>query len=99
MEGGMFKVFKLIAGQESTLLSGTVPSKAEAVVLAETEVAAFPTHGYNDEHGFFWVAMTATRSRCVSGSSAEWRQTAGLDPAPSSSRVRAWVMTLPAGTL
>ena len=50
----MFKVFKLVAGEERTLLSGSVPSKAEAVVLAETEVASFQHHGYNDEHGFFW---------------------------------------------
>ena len=50
----MFKVFKLITGQESSLLSGTAPSKAEAVVLAETEVGTYPEHGYNDEHGFFW---------------------------------------------
>ena len=50
----MFKVFKLIAGKERTLLSGSVPSKAEAVVLAETEVASFQHQGYNDEHGFFW---------------------------------------------
>jgi hypothetical protein len=50
----MFKVFKLIAGRERTLLSGSVPSKAEAVAMAEAEVAGFPHHGYNDEHGFFW---------------------------------------------
>ena len=50
----MFKVFKLIAGQERTLLSGSVPSKAEAVTLAETEVAGYQQRGYNDEHGFFW---------------------------------------------
>ena len=50
----MFKVFKLVAGQERTLLSGSVPSKAEAVTLAEVEVAMYPHHGYNEEHGFFW---------------------------------------------
>jgi len=50
----VFKIFKLIAGEERTLLSGSVPSKEEAVVLAEAEVAAYEEHGYNDEHGFFW---------------------------------------------
>ena len=50
----MFKVFKLVTGQERTLLSGSVPTKVEAVTLAEIEVAAYEDHGYNDEHGFFW---------------------------------------------
>jgi hypothetical protein len=50
----MFKVFKLATGQERILLSGSVPTKAEAVTLAETEVATYEAHGYNDEHGFFW---------------------------------------------
>jgi hypothetical protein len=36
------------------LFSGSVPSKEEAVVLAEAEVASYQEHGYNDEHGFFW---------------------------------------------
>ena len=50
----MFKVFKLVAGAERTLLSGGVPTKAEAVALAEAEAGAYEQHGYNDEHGFFW---------------------------------------------
>jgi len=50
----MFKVFKLMIGGEETVLSGSVPSKAEAITLAEAEVASFEHRGYNDEHGFFW---------------------------------------------
>jgi hypothetical protein len=50
----MFKVFKLTAGEQRTLLSGGVPSKTEAVALAEAEVGTFQLNGYNLEHGFFW---------------------------------------------
>jgi hypothetical protein len=50
----MFKIFKLIAGEERTLLSGSVPSKTEAVALAEAEVGPYQLKGYNPEHGFFW---------------------------------------------
>jgi hypothetical protein len=54
MEARMFKVFKLVIGGDQTVLSGSVPSKAEAITLAEAEVAPFEYRGYNDEHGFFW---------------------------------------------
>lgn len=50
----MFKVFKLVTGAKRTLLSGSVPTKAEAVALAEAEAGTYEQHGYNDEHGFFW---------------------------------------------
>jgi len=50
----MFKVFKLTAGEPHTLLSGGVPSKTEAVALAEAEVGTYQLNGYNPEHGFFW---------------------------------------------
>lgn len=50
----MFKVFKLVIGGDQTVLSGSVPSKAEAINLAEAEIAPFEYRGYNDEHGFFW---------------------------------------------